>query len=298
MDRIEAVQLMQDYIKNHFMEEEFNIPGICVAVGYSRRHAERIFKEQMGMTLQEYVNAVCLTEGAKELTSTQNNVLDVALNSHFRSHEGFTRSFTRRFHVTPSEYRDKQIPIPMFIQYPIKHYYTLLKSKEEINMSNDLSLCMITAKERPKRKFIYLPALKAEDYFSYCEEMGCEWEGLLNSIPEKFDTAALAELPEFLVTGGISKMAAGIEVPMDFEKPLPDGYRVAELEECVMLYFQSEPFENEEDFCKAIESTYAAIEKYDAGSYGYRFAYDIAPAFNFGADTKMGAKLAVPAVCK
>ena len=44
---------------------------------------------------------------------------------------------------------------------------------------------MITAKERNKRKLIYLPSKNAQDYFSYCEEVGCEWEGLLNSIPEK-----------------------------------------------------------------------------------------------------------------
>ena len=63
-----------------------------------------------------------------------------------------------------------------------------------------------------------------------------------------------------------------------------------------MLYFQGEPYENEEDFCKAIESTYTAIGKYNPTLYGYKFAYDIAPSFNFGADTRTGARLAVPAL--
>lgn len=76
--------------------------------------------------------------------------------------------------------------LPLFIQYPISHYYALLKQKEEPFMSKDLSFCMITAKERGKRKLIYLPSKHAQDYLSYCEEIGCEWEGLLNSIPEKW----------------------------------------------------------------------------------------------------------------
>ena len=296
MDEIEAVRHMQDYIKEHFQEEDFTAEKVCRAAGYSRRHADRIFKHQTGWTLQEYVNAVCLTESANELAGTGNSVLQVALNSHFSSHEGFTRSFSRRFHVTPSEYREKLLPIPLFVQYPVNHYYALLKYKEETNMSKDLSLCMITAKERPQRKLIWLPSRSAEDYFSYCEEMGCEWEGLLNSINEKFDTAALMELPDFLAEEGFSKMAAGIEVPLDFDKTLPAEYRTAELEPCVMLYFQTEPYEDEEDFCAAIESAYAAVGRYNPEVYGYRTAYDKAPSFNFGADTGMGAKLSIPAV--
>lgn len=298
MNGIKAVKAMQDYIKEHIKDEEFSAYMVSAAAGYSKRHANRLFKQYIGITLQEYINSVYLTESANELTNTKNSILEIALNSNYKSHEGFTRSFNKRFKVTPMHYRESRIPIPLFVQYPINHYYALLKNKEEIAMNNDLSLCMITAKERPKRKLIYLPAQNASDYFSYCEEMGCEWEGLLNSIDEKLDVASLIELPDFLVEKGFSKTAAGVEVPSDFNKPLPKQYLTADLEACVMLYFQSEPYENEDDFCKAIENTYAAVNKYNAESYGYKLAYDIAPSFNFGADTKTGAKLAVPAVYK
>ena len=91
------------------------------------------------------------------------------------------------------------------------------------------------------------------------------------------------------------KYAAGIEVPMDCQCSLPEGYETAELEPCTMLYFQSEPYEDEQDFCQAIESTYGAIEKYESQRYGYDFAYDLAPSFNFGAEAATGAKIAVPA---
>lgn len=251
MNHIKAVQKMQDYIRLHFEEENFDADEVCEYVGYSRRHADRLFKAYLAKTLQEYIKAVCLSQGADVLLNTNTPIIEVALNSHFESHEGFTRSFSNHFHLTPSEYREK-------------------------------------------RKLIYLPSQKAQDYFSYCEEMGCEWEGLLNSIPEKLEPAALLELPDFLVEEGFSNVAAGIEVPLDFKKPLPEEYKLAELEECTMLYFQSEPYENEEDFCTAIENVYGAVKKYNPVSYGYRFAYDAAPSLNLGADTSTGAKIAVP----
>lgn len=296
MDKLKAVEKMQEYIKEHVGEDDFTPEQVCDAAGYSRRHADRMFKEYLGKTIQEYSNAVCLTAGAEELLRTKKAVVDIALESHFWSHEGFTRSFRKRFGITPSEYRDQKTAIPLFIQYPVSHYH-ILQNHQEVPMSKEnLNLCMITAQEREKRKLIYLPSRKAKDYLSYCEEMGCEWEGLLNSIPEKMDTAALLELPDFMVEEGFSKVAAGIEVPADYDKELPKQYRVAELPECTMLYFQSEPYEKPEDFGKAIESVYAASGKYEPAVYGYQFAYEKAPAFNFGADSSIGARIAIPAL--
>ena len=160
------------------------------------------------------------------------------------------------------------------------------------------SICTVTPVNRPKRKLIYLTSRSATDYLSYCEEVGCDWEGLLNSIPEKFDTAALIELPRFLTEAGMSRVAAGVEVPLDYAKPLPEGYRVAELEPCTMLYFQSEPYENPDDFGLYIGQVFKAIENYDFDRYGLAPAEDLAPEFNFGAETHSGARAAIPVVRK
>lgn len=294
MEAMEAVQKMQDYIRVHCREDNFHVKDVCAAAGYSRRQADRLFKKYLHKTLKDYIKAVCLTEGAKELRDTQKPIIEIAMDSHFETHEGFSRSFYKRFHIMPSEYRSQKVAIPLFIQYPVSHY-TLLKHKEEPDMDKDSKFCIVTEKERKRRKLIYLPSQHAQDYFSYCEEVGCEWEGLLNSIPEKLDTAALIELPDALAENGCSKIAAGIEVPLEYNKRLPEHYKVMELPECFMLYFQSEPYEKEEDFGKAIESVYKAVDKFRPEVYGFEFAYDIAPSFNFGADAKVGARIAVPA---
>ena len=292
MNGLEAVVAAQAFIKTHYNDDGFGVKAVSSAIGYSRRQLDRLFKKYLQITLFEYINAVVLSNSAEKLLNTDSSVIDVALESHYDSHEGYTRSFAKRFFVTPDEYRKSKIAIPLFTQYPANHS-SLLKGKQTMD---NISVCTVTPVQRPKRKLIYLPSKSASCYFSYCEEMGCGWEGLLNSIPEKFDTAAILDLPEFLLEKGFGKTASGIEVPLDYDKPLPEGYRIAELDECIMLYFQSEPFENPDDFGDYIGQVFKASENYNFESYGYKTAENIAPDFNFGAEPETGARIAVPVI--
>ena len=291
MNDLKAVVMAQEYIKAHHNDDGFCLEAVCKAVGYSRRQLDRIFWKYIKTTLREYINAVVLSESAERLLSGENSVLDVAFDSHYQSHEGYTRAFSKRFSVTPKEYRKRQIAIPIFTQHPANHYF-MMKEGQTIDTA---AICTVTPVDRPKRKLIYLTSKTATDYFSYCEEVGCDWEGLLGSITEKMDTAALMELPAALQEKGISKIAAGVEVPLDYEKPLPEGYRVAELPECVMLYFQSEPYDDPDDFGKVIGQVLKAVQSYDFEHYGYNKATAIAPTLNLGAEPKIGARIAIPA---
>ena len=153
-----------------------------------------------------------------------------------------------------------------------------------------------TVVERPKRKLLLLRSKKATCYFSFCEEVTCEWHGILNSVAEKFDTCALLTLPPSLVKDGTSNIAGGIEVPFDYAKSLPEGYELINLPACKMMYFLGAPFEHEQDFGEAIGIVFEAIENYQPEMYGYRYAPDIAPHFNFGTGAQSGAKMAVPVV--
>lgn len=290
MNDIEVVVEAQEYVKAHHNDDNFCIEMVCNAIGYSRRQLDRLFRKYLKTTLSEYINAVVLSESANKLLDTENSVIDVALESHYQSHEGYTRSFVKRFSITPKEYRKRQIAIPIFTQYPANHYY-ILKEGQKMDTT---TICTVTPINRPKRKLIYLTSKAATDYLSYCEEVGCEWEGLLNSIHEKFDTAALIDLPDYLQEDGISKIAAGVEVPIDYKKPMPEEYRMAELPECVMLYFQSEPYDNPDDFGKYIGQVFKAIENYDFERYGYKYATSIAPTLNLGAEPEIGARIAIP----
>ena len=49
-----------------------------------------------------------------------------------------------------------------------------------------------------------------------------------------------------------------------------------------------------DDFGKYIGQVFKAIEHYDFERYGYVLANNVAPSFNLGADTRTGARIAIP----
>ena len=161
-------------------------------------------------------------------------------------------------------------------------------------MEKTSAVVTVTPILRPRRKLIVLRAERAAEYLSFCEEMGCEWMGLFNSIPEKIDTCALVELPAHLVKAGTSPVAAGVEVPDGYDPAkVPAGYEMVQLEAGELLYFQTAPYEDEEAYCEAIDRALEAVESYEPARYG--FAYDPdAPKFNYGAEGATGARLALP----
>jgi len=96
MNDLEIVVATQEYIKTHHNDVDFSIENVCNAVGYSRRQLDRLFRKYMQTTLYEYINAVVLSESAVKLINTDNKILDIALDSHYNTHEGYSRSFTKK----------------------------------------------------------------------------------------------------------------------------------------------------------------------------------------------------------
>jgi hypothetical protein len=194
-----------------------------------------------------------------------------------------------------------------FIGHPVSHNYMYESEEQEMEKqaSGELSqIVTVTPVERPARKMILLRSktswVKKEwgvgfgDYLEQCEELGCDWEGVFNSIPERFDNAAGLGLPSTLMKEGYTDTAFGVEVPQGYSKPIPEGYEAIELPPCTMLYFVGAPFENPDDFGNAIGIVWEVMRTYDPTPYGYAYAPELAPRLNFGADPKPGARMAVP----
>ena len=295
MDNVNAVNRMQKHIIENL--DDVTLNSLCAAAGYSKYYAVRLFKEATGKTPGEYIRALRLTKAAEELRDRSGKIIDAALSSGFDSHDGFTRAFTRQFGMTPQKYSRTTPPVRYFVHYPVMSYYHLKDGEKAMQNEKVLRTVTVTAVERPARKLILLRAKKTAggDYFAYCEEMGCEWEGLLNSIAEKFAPAALLTLPQNLVVAGTSDTAAGVEVPAEYSKPIPDGYDIIDLPPCVMLFFNGAPYEDENDFCIAIGIVSEAVGGYKPELYGWQTAPELAPRFNFGAEEALGARMAIPA---
>lgn len=291
-DKIKAVSEMQSYSITH-LDEEITLEALGAAAGYSKYHAVRVFRELTGKTPFETIRALRLTKATQTLQTCNEKIVDVAMGSGFDSHTGFTRAFTRQFGITPQKYHFETPPVRWFVHNPIEAYYILKEGKGPMTKEPIKRTLTVTAVERPARKLILVRSVKATEYLSFCEEMGCEWDGLLNSIREKFDTAALLTLPNNLIKDGTGNTAAGIEVPLDYSKVIPQGCDVIELPSCTMLYFQGAQYKDENDFGEAIGLLWELMDAYDPQLYGFKYSPEIAPYFNFGAGAKTGARMAM-----
>jgi len=293
-DKVIAVSKMQRYIDAH-LDEEITLDALCDAAGYSKHYAMRIFKELTGQTPFETIRALRLTRAAQTLRDAGGTVGDAAWESSFSSHDGFTRAFAKRFGITPQRYKNERPPVRYFSQDSITAYY-ILKGEKHMPTESIAKIMTVTALERPARKLILLRSIKASHYFEYCEEMGCDWEGLFSSIPEALPGSgpALLTLPPNLITSGTGNTASGLEVPLDYDKPIPDGYEITELPPCILLFFCGAPFADENDFGHAIGTLWGLMDTYDPKHYGWEYAPELAPYFNFGAQSTKGALMARP----
>ena len=275
-EKYSAVRRMQEYIMAHY-QEEVTLPDLAKAALYSPWHALRAFSELVGKTPMEYLRAVRLSSAAKQLRDTNRSVLDVALASAFGSHEGFTKAFSREFAISPQRYRKEAPPIPLFSYYPV--LVKAAKSTQQKGNETMASTVIFTQViERPARKLILKRGIKAEDYFAYCEEVGCEIWGILESIKGALYESIGVWLPEGMRRPGTSEYCQGVEVPVDFSGAIPEGFDVIDLPACKYLVFNGEAYDDDA-FEEAIETVWNAIEKYDPKLYGWEWAPEAGPRF-------------------
>lgn len=292
MEIIAAVSRMQRFLLKH-MEELITLDMLAQAAGYSKYHALRIFQKQTHMTPFAFLRAIRLTSAAQALqNSPESQIIHIALDKGFDSHDGFTRAFARQFGITPRQYSQELPPVCWYIYHPIEHYFILREGVQAMQTEKVSRTVTVSQVERPARKLIYL-RYHGSDYFAACEEVGCEWEGFYNSIPEKFDTAAGGRLPDSLIQPGKGEEAFFVEVPLSYNKPVPAGYEVAELPPCTYLYFNGQPFADGNDFPLAIGIVDEAIGSYPFARFGWKISHN-APYLGMGAEPETGARIAVP----
>ena len=264
-EQVLAVQRMQEYIEAH-LTEEITLADLARAARYSPWHAWRLFREYTGLSPGDYIRRLRLSKSALRLKNEKAKVSDVAFDLGFGSVDGYQRAFLREFGVCPGQYAKAPLPIPLFIPYAVKFREMRKEHKE---MSNVQSV-FVQLVRKPARKCIIRRGVKAEDYFAYCEEVGCDVWGILTSMDSLCGEPVCLWLPESYMKPGTSKYVQGVEVPPDYAGPVPEGFDVIDLPEAEYLMFQGEPF-REEDYCEAIEALQCAMEKYDPALIGHKW---------------------------
>ena len=133
---------------------------------------------------------------------------------------------------------------------------------------NETKHIFLQVVHKPAHKVVLKRGVTAEDYFPYCEEVGCDVWGTLLSMDSLCGEPVCLWLPDRYRTPGTSVYVQGVEVPLDYDGPVPDGFDTIELPAADYLMFQGEPF-REEDYCDAIAAVQQAMDRYDPSVLGY-----------------------------
>lgn len=92
------------YIESH-LNEDLSLDSVAGVVGVSRFHLSRAFASSTGESLAGYIRARRLSEAAKALVNGAPDILVLALDAGYGSHEAFTRAFRQYFRMTPEQVR-------------------------------------------------------------------------------------------------------------------------------------------------------------------------------------------------
>lgn len=261
-EQVYAVQRMQDYIDTH-LDQRITPAALARASRYSPWHAYRLFVRHVGLTPADYIRRLRLSRSALRLRDEPVRILDVALDAGYASVDGYQRAFFQAFGCNPGAYAARPVPLPLFTPYGVQ--YRLPKKEDAMQ---PVKTIFVQSVARPARKLIVKRGQAAEDYFAYCEEVGCDVWGVLTSIPALCGGPAGFWLPEAQRPQGTSRYVQGVEVDPAYDGPLPEGFDSFLLPAASYLMFCGEPFE-EADYCQAIEQLWHAVEHYDPATLGY-----------------------------
>ncbi|MBP1575918.1 MAG: AraC family transcriptional regulator [Oscillospiraceae bacterium] len=92
------------FIDNHIYEIE-SVKYIANQLGYSQSYLSHLFKERMGVTLQQYLANKKIEASLPLLQQKRSTITLIALNLNYESVQSFGKAFKRVMNCTPSEYQ-------------------------------------------------------------------------------------------------------------------------------------------------------------------------------------------------
>lgn len=259
-EHMEAVRRMQDYIAEHLFEE-ITLADLARVALFSPWYCHRLFAQMVGRTPADYIRKLRLSQSALRLRDNPSKIVDVAFEVGYGSVDGYQRAFFQEFGCNPHQYTANPIPLYLFTPYPIG-------SNRERGVSMEkVKTVFIQLLEKPARQVLIKRGVSAKDYFSYCEEVGCDVWGLLSSIKSLAGEPVCLWLPAQYIKPGTSEYVQGVEVSTDYSGIVPAGLDTIDLPAAKYLMFKGEPFD-EEDYGQAIREVKSAIDKYDPSVVG------------------------------
>ena len=269
--------------------EEITLKRISDSLGYSEFYVSRRFKEISGMQFRDYLRYRKLAFALKDVRDTDKSLLDIALDYGFSSHEAFTRAFKEAYGITPSEYRQKPVPVVMrTIIKPFDCYLLGIGGTGMAKSTDDIKIYFVTI---PAHKFLHIRNYESIGYWDFWQKQSliqgqdCDTIcGLLDSIKGKLDDlggdehdSGSGQIMAFVnePTGRICSWGIplaecyGVRLPMDYDGEVPSQMQLMDVPEDEYIVFEHGPFDFETENSTVEAEIEKAMKEFDYASSGY-----------------------------
>lgn len=103
------IEQCKDYISEHYKEKIY-LKDIADNLEISSTYLSRLFSQETGMCLQEYINSFRVERAANLLLYSEESISYIGEYVNFPSQSYFGRIFRKYKHMTPKQYRDRYKP--------------------------------------------------------------------------------------------------------------------------------------------------------------------------------------------
>ena len=111
MSSISVTKCILSYVEKH-LDRELSLEKIAKELNYSKFYIARVFKDETGMALHQYIRGRRLNESARKLVETKQSIIEIAFAAGYGSQQAFTQAFHHEYGWTPQEYRRNGIFLP------------------------------------------------------------------------------------------------------------------------------------------------------------------------------------------
>ena len=102
------------------IEEEFDLDACAEHLALSRRQIERLFSSHLGITPVRYMNDLRLARGRALLSETDMKVTEVAVACGFASASHFSKSFRKKYGLSPYRFSHFGAPAEKPVDKPVE----------------------------------------------------------------------------------------------------------------------------------------------------------------------------------
>ncbi|WP_100065932.1 helix-turn-helix transcriptional regulator [Miniphocaeibacter massiliensis] len=277
-------------IKN-YNSEDLTLKSLSNSLGYSEFYMTRKFKEIAGIQFRDYLRYRKLGFALKEIRDTDRNIVNIAFDYGFSSHEAFTRAFKKAYGITPTEYRKNPKPVVLRTKIsPFDRYFLGLGEIGMIKSTEDIKTYFITI---PAHKFLHIKNYESNGYWDFWEKQSviegqdCDTIcGLLDSIKGKLDDdegsesdASSGQVMAYINDskgrlcdwGFLRTECYGVRLPIDYNGEIPPQMQMIDIPEGEYIVFEHGRFDYEQEHRSLEEKIEKAMSEFSFEDTGYSY---------------------------